>query len=87
MRSVFAMAALVAVAALLIGVSGASAKHRYTRRPVDSCVVHHRVLPAGTVCSNNCPPGTVGCSQQICSGGHWVATLPCIKPFCTPRCG
>lgn len=87
MRSVLTTTTLVAAAALLVGVSGAAAKHRYTRRAPDACVFHHRILPAGTLCSASCPPGTVGCSQQICSGGQWAAVLPCIKPFCTPRCG
>lgn len=87
-RSVFAMAGLAAATALLIGVSGAAAKHhRFTRRASDACVFHHRILPAGTLCSSSCPPGTVGCAQQICTGGHWAAALPCVKPFCTPRCG
>ena len=81
---IVSLAAALAVAA---GVSGASArvKHRYTRRPVDSCLFHGRVMPTGTLCSIDCKPGT-GCSQQVCNGGHWYAALPCPMPFCSHRC-
>jgi hypothetical protein len=90
MRSVLQIVSLAAAVAVLGGVSGASAKvhHRYySRRPVDSCVVHGRVYTAGSVCSIDCKPGTLGCQQQVCSGGRWYPALPCPLPFCTARCG
>ncbi len=87
--SAFKIVALAAAFAVLAGVPGASAKikHRYTRRPPDACIFHRHVLAAGTLCSYDCNPNGLGCSQQICSGGHWSPALPCLRPFCTQRCG
>jgi hypothetical protein len=89
LRSALKVVSLAAALAVLAGVPGASArvKHRYTRRPVDSCLFHRRVMASGTLCSLDCKPGTLGCSQQICSGGRWYAALPCPLPFCSQRCG
>jgi hypothetical protein len=90
MRSVLQIVSLAAAVAVLAGVPGASAKvhHRhYSRPPVDSCVAHRSVYTAGSVCSFDCKPGSLGCSQQVCSGGRWYPALPCPLPFCTARCG
>ncbi len=85
--STLKIVSLAAAFAILAGVPGASAKHRYTRRPPDACVFHRHVIAAGTLCSYDCNPNSLGCSQQICSGGHWAAALPCVRPFCFRRCG
>ena len=90
MRSVLKIVSLAAAVAVLAGVPGASAKHRhsrYSRRPVYSCVIHRQVYTSGSICSFDCKPGSLGCSQQICSGGHWYPALPCPLPLCTARCG
>ena len=87
MRSVLKIVSLAAAVAVLAGVPGASAKHRYSPRPVDSCVIHRQVYTSGSICSFDCKPGSLGCSQQICSGGHWYPALPCPLPLCTARCG
>lgn len=88
-RSVLQIVSLAAAVAVLAGGAGASAKakHRYTPRPPDSCIIHGRVFTAGSLCSFDCKPGSLGCSQQVCSGGHWYAALPCPLPVCTARCG
>jgi len=80
---VVAMAAAVVV---LAGVPHASARVM-RRHPPDACLFHRHYLPSGTLCSLKCNPNGLGCSQQICSGGHWYAALPCPRPFCTHPCG
>jgi hypothetical protein len=77
--------AMSAAVVLVVGVPNASA--RMKRHPPDACLFHRHYLAAGTLCSYDCNPNTLGCSQQICSGGHWSAALPCPRPFCTQRCG
>lgn len=85
--SVLKICSLAIAVTALAGVPGASAKHRYTPRPVDACLFHRHVLAAGTLCSYDCNPNGLGCSQQVCAGGHWSAALPCPRPFCTQACG
>jgi len=75
---------LAAAAALL---AHAPADAKVMKRHPDACVFHHRLVAAGTLCSYNCTANGLGCSQQICSGGHWVAALPCPGVFCSRKCG
>jgi hypothetical protein len=74
---------LVAATAVLVH---APADARVIKRH-DACLFHRRLVGAGTLCSYNCNANGLGCSQQICSGGHWLAALPCPGVFCSRRCG
>jgi hypothetical protein len=83
--SVLKIASLAAALAVVAGVPVASAK--VTKRPPDACIFHRHVSTVGTLCSYDCNSAGLGCSQQVCSGGHWVPALPCPKPFCSHACG
>jgi hypothetical protein len=85
MRCVPSIVSLLAAVALLAGGSQASA--RAAKRPPDFCVFQRHVIAAGTICSYNCDPKSLWCSQQICSGGKWSAALSCQSIFCMHRCG
>jgi hypothetical protein len=91
-RSVLKMSSLaLAIAAIatvqMATVQTASAKHHYSRRLPDACFFHRHVSAAGTWCSYQCDPNSLGCKQQICVGGHWTQALPCLRPFCLQSCG
>lgn len=90
-KSVLKAISLAAALAIVAGVPSAfAAKHhyRYTRRPAtDACLFHRHFVAAGTICSYDCNPNSLGCSAQICVGGHWTQALPCLRPFCLQMCG
>lgn len=87
--SVLKIVSLAAALAMVAAVPGASAKvaHKITKRPPDSCILHRHVVAAGTVCSYDCDPKSLWCSQQVCSGGHFYPVISCQSIFCTRKCG
>jgi hypothetical protein len=86
MSSVLKVAALAAAVAFLPSGPGASAK--VMKRSTGACTFHRKVVASGTLCSFDCDPKSLWCSQQVCTDGHWSAFVGCQSIFCvTPKCG
>jgi hypothetical protein len=55
--------------------------------PPGACAFGKKVIAATTVCSYQCDPKTMWCSQQLCVNGALTPVLPCYSGFCTAKCG
>ncbi len=55
--------------------------------PPGSCVFEKKGVANGTLCSYDCNPNTMWCSQQRCQNGQFTQFLVCFGSFCSPKCG
>ena len=84
MRMISVVKILLLAAAVALP-SVASAK---TKLPPGACAFGKKgVIASGAVCSYNCDPKTMWCAQQLCVNGTLNQILPCLSPFCSPKCG
>ena len=81
--SLVKVALLAGAVVLPAGFSAADAK----ALPVGACAFGKKVVAATTVCSYQCDPKTMWCSQQLCINGTLTPVLPCYGSFCTAKCG
>ena len=83
--SLVKIALLAGAVALPASFSAADAK---TKLPPGACAFGKQgVIASGTVCSFDCDPKTMWCSQQLCFNGTLGRVLSCYSGFCTPKCG
>ena len=82
------IALLAGAVALPASFSVAEAKGKVMKLPPGACAVGKKsVLANGAICSSKCDPVTMWCGDQLCANGQLVAVLPCLAPFCPPKCG
>ena len=84
-------ALLIAAVALFSGFSStadAAKMARMTRLPPGACGFEKKkVVANGTICSYNCNPQSLWCSQQLCQNGRFEQIINCFGAFCSGRCG
>jgi hypothetical protein len=86
MISVLKVVALAGSLALVSNAPGASAK--MMKMPPGACAFSKKAVVAnGMMCSYQCNPATMWCSQQLCSNGQWTQIISCFGTFCTKKCG
>ncbi len=75
---------VLAVAVALPSVASAKAM----KLPPGACAFGKKgVVANGIICSYNCDPKAMWCSQQLCANGTFIQVLPCYTGFCTAKCG
>jgi hypothetical protein len=84
-KSLLKVVLLAGAVALPSGFSGASAKAM--KLPPGACAFQKKsVVANGAICSYNCDPKTMWCSQQICGNGQLFQVLSCYGTFCSGKC-
>jgi hypothetical protein len=81
---------LLKVAALALAVSSLSgvsmaAKVKMKMTP-GSCAYEKHAVANGAMCSYECNPTTMWCSQQMCTNGQLHQIISCFGNFCTNKC-
>ncbi len=60
----------------------------FAKKPSEfSCAFEKKAVANGTLCSYDCNPNTMWCSQQRCQNGQFTQFLVCFGSFCSPKCG
>jgi hypothetical protein len=75
----------VAVLSSLSGTTSHAAK-KTMKMPPGSCAFEKKSVANGTLCSYDCNPSTMWCSQQRCQNGQFTQFLLCFGSFCSPKC-
>jgi len=83
--SVLKVAVLAGLVALPMSFSAASAKG--AKLPPGACAFEKKGIATATICSYQCNPTTMWCSQQLCTNGVLTPMVPCYGSFCTTKCG
>ena len=74
--------------AVALPASFSAAEAKTMKLPPGACAFGKKgVIASGAVCSYNCDPKTMWCAQQLCVNGALNQVLPCLSPFCSPKCG
>jgi hypothetical protein len=85
--SLLKIVSLAAAVALLASFSGASMAAKMTKVPPGACAFEKKFVANGAMCSYDCDPGTMWCSQQMCTNGQFQKIISCYGAFCTNKCG
>lgn len=80
-----AIGLMAAGVALGSGVGAVSAKA--VKLPPGACAFGKGGIQNGAICSYQCNPTTMWCSQQMCINGQLTQLIYCYGGFCSPKCG
>jgi hypothetical protein len=83
--SLLKIVSLAAAVVLLTSLSGASMAAKMKMAP-GSCAFEKHAIAAGAMCSYQCNPTTMWCSQQMCTNGQLRQIISCFGSFCTNKC-
>ncbi len=85
--SVWKVMLLIGAVAVLPSLSGTTyAAKKTTKIPPGSCAFEKKAVATGTLCSYDCNPNTMWCSQQRCQNGQFTHFIICFGSFCSPKC-
>jgi hypothetical protein len=85
--SLLKIVSLAAAVALLASFSGAAVAAKMSKVPPGTCAFGKKFVSNGAMCSFDCDPSTMWCSQQLCTNGQFVKIISCYGSFCTTKCG
>ena len=70
-------------AALLSSLPDTSFAAKMKKMPPGACAFEKKAVATGTMCSYDCNPTTMWCSQQMCQNGQFQHLIMCYGSFCS----
>jgi hypothetical protein len=77
----------VALVAAAVALPSGLALAKTMKLPPGACAFEKKGIANSTICSYQCNPQNMWCSQQLCTNGTLTPMLPCYGSFCTTKCG